>query len=74
MPPLAGDALAAVQDPAVDDDASADPGAEDDAEEDAGPASGAKAGLGEGEAVGVVGHLHPAAEIGGQVVEQGGGR
>ena len=71
MAPLAGDALAAVQDPAVDDDAPADPGAEDDAEEDAGPAAGAEAGLGEGEAVGVVGHLHPAAEIGGQVVEQG---
>ena len=35
------------------------------------PAAGAEAGLGEGEAVGVVGHLHLAAEIGGQVVEQG---
>ena len=44
MPPLAGDALAAVQDPAVDDDAPADPGAEDDAEEDAGPAAGAPGG------------------------------
>ena len=62
--PFAGEAAGTVEEAAIDDHAAADAGAEDDAEDDAVATAGADAGFGKGEAVGVVGDQHRAAERG----------
>ena len=60
--PFAGNRVRANEDAAVDDDAAADPGSDDDPEDDVAARARAVGGLGQGEAVGVVGHPDLAAE------------
>ena len=60
--PLPGDLVGAVVDPPADHDSAADTGAEDDAEDGVVPLARAVDGLGQGEAVGVVGDSDRAVE------------
>ena len=64
MAPLAGDAVGAFDEAALDRDAAADAGAQDRAEHHLGPGGRAVDRLGQGEAVGVVGETDLAAERG----------
>ena len=69
--PLAGDAVGAGEDVAVDDDARADAGAEDDAEHDCCTCRCAVRRFGKREAVGVVADLHLALQQGFEVLQDG---
>ncbi len=69
--PFAGDGVAAGEYPPADDQAAADAGAEDDPEYNVMAGPGPVGGLGDGEAVGVVGETHGAAEGGFEVLVQG---
>jgi hypothetical protein len=60
--PFSGDGMCAGEQATVDDDASAHPGADDDPEDHLAARAGAVGGLGQDEAVGVVGHAHFAVE------------
>lgn len=71
MPPLAGNAVAAAHDLAVDDDPAAHAGAEDDAENVVGAGSGAVDRFGKSETVGIVGQPDFTLEHGLQVAAQG---
>jgi hypothetical protein len=56
VPPLAGDAMQALQDTAMDDYSAACSGSENNAKNHAGTGSGSNDGFGEGKAVGVIRH------------------
>jgi hypothetical protein len=69
--PLAGDAVGAVDQAAVDHEAAAATGAQNDREGDLGARRGAVDGFGQGQAVGVVGQANVAPQRGGQVLAEG---
>ena len=70
MAPFAADGVDALDEAAVHHDAAADAGAEDDAEDHLRAGAAAVHGLGEGEAVGVVGDFHRTVEDAGEVALQ----
>jgi len=71
VPPLAGDGNWPGEEPAMSDHAAADPRAEDGTEDDGGAATGAITGLGQREAVRIVGEAHRPAKGGAEVAVEG---
>ena len=70
VPPLAGNAVEAVEDFSIHTNPAADSGAEDETKDDGGSASGSPCGFGEGEAICIVGEEDFATQGGGEVVAE----